>query len=255
LKSPLRYPGGKTRALKHIIPHFPDDIPEMVSPFLGGGSIELHYAAQGTKVHAYDVFEPLINFWQQALLDAPAMAHILEGAMHPISKAQFKRFQERVADLTLDPHLRACAFYAINRSSFSGATLSGGMSNNHPRYTQSAIDRLASFSAPNLTAKCLSFEDSLALHDDDTFIYADPPYLLESNTLYGNKGSTHKHFNHALFAATIKKKNNWIISYNPHPEILDLYRNHVIEYNLEWKYGMSKDKTSKEILIINRKGN
>lgn len=254
MKSILRYPGGKTRALKHIVPYFPENLTEMVSPFLGGGSIELYYATQGTRVHGYDIFEPLVNFWHHALKIAPTMAHTLEGAFFPVSKKDFRHFQDRVSDMTLDPHLRACLYYVINRCSFSGATLSGGMSPGHPRYTQTAIDRLAAFSAPNLTAKCFSFEDSLALHERDTFIYADPPYLLEKSTLYGDRGSAHKNFDHGLFAATIKQKSNWVVSYNPHPEILDLYKDYEIVYP-EWAYGMSKDKNSKEILIVNRKAN
>jgi DNA adenine methylase len=255
LKSLLRYPGGKTRALKHIVPYFPKDLTEMVSPFFGGGSIEIHYASQGVKVHGYDIFEPLTNFWQQVLATpgrAPAMAHTLEGALYPCSKENFKYFQEQVTDTSLDPMLRACVFYVINRCSFSGATLSGGMSLNHPRYTQSSIDRLRDFKCSNLTVECASFEDSLRRHDDETFIYADPPYLLEKSTLYGERGSTHKDFDHQRFAEEIKKKNNWVISYNPHPEILELYKDYEIVYP-EWTYGMSSDKKSKEILILNVK--
>ena len=254
MKSLLRYPGGKTRALKHIIPYFPKDLTEMVSPFFGGGSIEIHYASQGVKVHGYDIFEPLTNFWQHVLARAPAMAHTLEGALYPCSKENFKYFQERVTNTSLDPMLRACVFYVVNRCSFSGATLSGGMSPNHPRYTQSSIDRLRDFKCNNLTVECASFEDSLRRHDDETFIYADPPYLLEKSTLYGERGSTHKDFDHQRFAEEIKKKNNWVISYNPHPEILELYKDYEIVYP-EWAYGMSSDKKSKEILILNVKEN
>ncbi len=59
-KTPLRYPGGKSRAVKHILPLIPEDCEELCSPFLGGGSVELAVAGRGTPVHAYDVFEPLV---------------------------------------------------------------------------------------------------------------------------------------------------------------------------------------------------
>ena len=45
-----------------------------------------------------------------------------------------------------------------------------------------------------------------------------------------------------------------MISYNPHPEILELYKDYEIVYP-EWAYGMSSDKKSKEILILNVKEN
>lgn len=38
-KSPLRYPGGKSRALKQILPHVPLNISEFREPFVGGGSV------------------------------------------------------------------------------------------------------------------------------------------------------------------------------------------------------------------------
>ena len=67
MKTPLRYPGGKSRAIKHILPHIPPDCGELCSPFLGGGSIELAVAERGTKVHAYDIFKPLVWFWESLL--------------------------------------------------------------------------------------------------------------------------------------------------------------------------------------------
>ncbi len=70
-KTPLRYPGGKSRAVKHILPLIPEDCEELCSPFLGGGSVELAVAARGTPVHAYDVFEPLVWFWNALLSDPP----------------------------------------------------------------------------------------------------------------------------------------------------------------------------------------
>ena len=100
----------------------------MVSPFFGGGSIELYYAAQGVKVYGYDIFEPLTNFWQHAIPFGGRMATLIENSYHPCSKEQFKQLQSKVANMKVDPFLRACFFYVINRSSFSGATLSGGYS-------------------------------------------------------------------------------------------------------------------------------
>ena len=252
MKSLLRYPGGKTRALKHIVPYFPKNLTEMVSPFFGGGSIEIHYASQGTRVHGYDIFKPLANFWQQVLQHPKGLSNILQKNYHPCSKEKFYEHQEEQDSFVYDDIERAAMFYALNRSSFSGATMSGGYSQQaaENRFTPSSIERLRNFVCPSLTVEQADFTDSLRRHDDETFIYADPPYLLERSTLYGERGSTHKDFDHQRLAEEIKKKNNWVISYNPHPEILELYRDYEIVYP-EWAYGMSSDKKSKEILILN----
>ena len=232
----------------------------MVSPFFGGGSIEIHYAAKGVRVHGYDSFEPLVNFWQHVLDDPEGLAYMLEEMFHPCTKDSFKQYQRKQGWTHMDNthmlwrEMRACMYYALNRSSFSGATLSGGYSQQaaDKRFTQSSIDRLRDFSCPFLTVKQADFADSLRRHDDETFIYADPPYLLEKSTLYGERGSAHKDFDHLDFAEEIKKKNNWVISYNPHPEILKLYKDYEIVYP-QWSYGMSNNKKSKEILILNTK--
>ncbi|MGL5079656.1 MAG: DNA adenine methylase, partial [Waterburya sp.] len=67
LKSPLRYPGGKSKVVDIITARFPKDIDVLVSPFIGGGSVELWASQNGIKVYAYDGFEPLVNFWKMLL--------------------------------------------------------------------------------------------------------------------------------------------------------------------------------------------
>ena len=260
MKSLLRYPGGKTRALKHITPYFPKDLTEIVSPFFGGGSIEIHYASQGVRVHGYEIFEPLVNFWKQTLNDPNGIANMLESFFYPCDKQTFSKYQKKQSWTHMDnthylwKEMRACMYYALNRSSFSGATLSGGYSQQAAdnRFTQSSIERLRNFLCPALSVELADFKDSLGRHHVDAFIYADPPYAIDNPVLYGNNGSAHKGFDHLGLAAALKKKNNWILSYNPSPFILELYKDYEIVYP-EWSYGMSKDKKSKEILILNTK--
>lgn len=53
-KSPLRYPGGKSRALKQIIPQIPPKTSEFREPFVGGGSI--FFAVRR-------IFQNTISYW------------------------------------------------------------------------------------------------------------------------------------------------------------------------------------------------
>ena len=41
LKTPLRYPGGKSKAIKTLSSWFPQIISEYREPFIGGGSIAI----------------------------------------------------------------------------------------------------------------------------------------------------------------------------------------------------------------------
>ena len=61
--SPLHYPGGK-RWLVNIINEYLPYVEKIVSPFFGGGTIELNLAAQGKQIIAYDTNFALVNFWK-----------------------------------------------------------------------------------------------------------------------------------------------------------------------------------------------
>ena len=76
-KTVLRYAGGKSRAIKKITP-FVEPYDTIISPFLGGGSLEVHWASMGKKVKASDVFDILITFWEQLLDNNEALAAELE---------------------------------------------------------------------------------------------------------------------------------------------------------------------------------
>jgi DNA adenine methylase len=72
------------------------------------------------------------------------------------------------------------------------------MSPGHPRFTESAIERLQKFEAKNFNVECADFRDVIQKHQD-AFLYLDPPYL-NGQALYGVKGDTHKQFEHGALA-------------------------------------------------------
>lgn len=246
-RSLLRYPGGKTRAVDFITRFFPQRLDRLLSPFFGGGSIELAVAAKGTKVYGYDVFSPLVEFWQCLVTKPRELAGEVEKYL-PLSKHRFYELQK--TQTCFKTRLkRAAVYYVLNRSSFSGATLSGGMSPDHPRFTTTAIERLRNFYNPNITVAKGDFKRSLADHPY-TFTYLDPPYLVGSS-LYGRKGDAHRGFDHEGLAGILKQRQHWILSYNDCEQIREMYKGfHMLRPN--WKYGMSNDKSSKEILIFSR---
>ena len=244
-KSPLRYPGGKSRGVGRIRRFIPDDVGALCAPFLGGGSVELACAADGITVYGSDAFEPVINFWKQAKINPASLAERVQ-VRHPLTRSKFYSLQKAYHNLS-DPLEKAAIFYVLNRSSFSGTTLSGGMSPGHSRFTLSSIDRLRSFHAPNLVADCADYRDAISAHQD-MFLYLDPPYA-NGGKLYGNRGDMHSDFDHEELADVLKKREGWVLSYNDSPEILKLYQGYRIE-RPEWSYGMSNDKQSKEVLIV-----
>ena len=65
-KTPLRYPGGKSRAVQKLFGFLPPEVnyDELREPFLGGGSFAIEWTKRypNTKVWVNDLYEPLTNF-------------------------------------------------------------------------------------------------------------------------------------------------------------------------------------------------
>ncbi len=244
-RSPLRYPGGKSRAVGIIRRYIPQDTTELCAPFLGGASVELNCAADGIDVYGSDAFEPLANFWRFAL-EHPVKLADKVCEYHPLTKPKFYSLQKGFQYLRDDLD-RAAVLFVLNRSSFSGTTLSGGMSPGHPRFTETAIERLRNFRSRLLRVANCDYRDALYKHEDK-FLYLDPPYDIPQR-LYGARGDMHNGFNHEELASMLRQRSGWVLSYNDSPRIRQLYDCYrIIEPN--WTYGMSSNKRSKELLII-----
>ena len=245
-RTPLRYPGGKSRAIKHITPLIPKDTQTLCSPFFGGGSIELACTSKGINVKGYDVFEPVVNFWQCLLSDPLRLADKVRHDYYPLKRLRFYELQKRYASIR-DKIERAAVFYVLNRSSFSGTTLSGGMSPEHPRFTPSSIDKLKTLAVNNLSIEQMCYTASIPKHRDD-FLYLDPPYL-NGQKLYGLRGDTHTGFDHKTLKELLDKRDRWILSYNDCATIRAWYKDYQI-LRLDWTYGMNTNKQSNEIVVL-----
>ena len=72
-KTPLRYPGGKSRAVQKLFAYIREDktYTEFREPFLGGGSFAIEWTKRypDTSVWVSDLYEPLVNFWQHVQTD------------------------------------------------------------------------------------------------------------------------------------------------------------------------------------------
>lgn len=253
-KSPLRYPGGKTRALaileRYLEEHYPGR-QTLLSPFLGGGSFELACASKGMRVHANDLFVPLYTFWRVLQLD-PRGLHVAVLQRLPMSKEMFTQYRQSKLDFR-DPQEIAVAYFLVNRCSFSGATFCGGFSAEaaEKRCNTSAVDRLLEVDLRNVVLSNQDAIQFLQSHPEtpNTVVYADPPYYITSY-VYGKDGDMHETFDHAGFAKALKGRTDWILSYNDCPYIRDLYSGCRI-FSESWSYGMNNaEKPSSELIIL-----
>jgi DNA adenine methylase len=261
MKSPLRYPGGKFRYINKILPHIPPNS-VLISPFLGGGHIELACAGRGQIVRASDAFFPLVNFWQWMIMKPKSVIKAVK-ALKECPKGLAWHFYEGKTIVQTQKNVEAAAyFFLINRCSFSGATLSGGFSQNASikRFTDSSIERLSSVDMGKFSGVfCADFNDAFLMVTDNYkyqnpsyFIYADPPYY-EVQGLYGNNGDmsfvTEDHYR--LASALKKTQCKFALSYNDCPEIRALYDGCKFIELAPSKSMSNGKKTCPEILILN----
>ena len=270
MKSPLRYPGGKTRAIDKlyaIVNKYYGDPEYLLSPFCGGCSFE--FSLPNIK-HAIlcDKFKPLIIFWNEVKNNVEQMLEILyEELKQGINKEDFMEYRKELINLCAkdklnneDKLLIAVYFFIINRCSFSGSTLSGGFSKESAknRFTKSSLANIVWLNNPNdenefinkYEFMCKDFEETLSNPPENYFIFCDPPYCLHDSKLYGDKGDLHENFDHLGFHDCITNcKNDYIICYNDCEFIRNLYKDHII-LSENWSYGMNKDKKSSEIVIL-----
>ena len=88
--SPLRYAGGKSLAVGLITEFLPKDVKRVVSPFIGGGSVEIAMAKElGLEVIGYDVFDLLVNYWQQQTINGEELYKRLSTM--PPTKEEYER--------------------------------------------------------------------------------------------------------------------------------------------------------------------
>lgn len=266
VRSPLRYPGGKSRAIKKILPLIPKDFKEFREPFVGGGSVFLAVKQELNSKALYvinDLNYDLYCFWKIAQNNIEEFVEEVKRIKEE-EKDGRELFDYLVEnDNNLSDFDRAVRFFVLNRITFSGTVDSGGYSKQafQKRFTDSSIERLALLSEPLQGVKIChgDYEEHLFQEGDDVFIFLDPPYLRQAKSkLYGKNGDLHVGFDHERFARNMKKcKHKWLITLDNTPEIWEMFSFAYI-YEWELQYGMNNykkknAKKGKELFISNYK--
>tara|TARA_Y100000592_G_scaffold90129_1_gene148332 strand:+ start:888 stop:1730 length:843 start_codon:yes stop_codon:yes gene_type:complete len=268
-KTPLRYPGGKSRACQKMDVYFPDlrEYKEYREPFLGGGSVAIHVTKKYPHLDIWvnDLYEPLYNFWR-VLQDSGAELAERIGELksqHPepgSAKDLFLKSKESVNDYTESDTSRAVAFYIVNKCSFSGLTESSSFSKQASvsNFSVRGIEKLPGYSQIIKDWKItnLSYEQLLT-DNKESFTYLDPPYDIR-DSLYGRKGSMHNGFNHDDFATDCDRFiGHQLISYNSSQLVKERFQGwEVGEFDLTYTMRsvgeyMRDQKERKELLLFN----
>jgi DNA adenine methylase len=274
MRTPIRYAGGKSRAYDFIssyIPFWPRP-KTIVSPFFGGGSLEVKWAHEmGINVVGYDVFWVLTNYWKHQLQNPQRLYDILKG-LEP-TKEQYDDIKDillhwdKVQELfknwktdhydrkskPLDEDLGA-AYYWFNHNLSYGPMFLGWFSSIYLKKEslyQNSIERVKDFNVPNLEVNCGSFDETIVAHTND-FLYCDPPYFMEKSednkmfkAIYPNSNWPvhHQHFNHEKLRDLLHSHNGkFILSYNDCEWVRENYKDFKFK-TPEWAYSYGQGET------------
>lgn len=275
--SPLRYAGGKSKAIGIILENLPKlKQKTIVSPFFGGGSVELCLSQHlDFQVIGYDIFDMLVNFWNVLIYNKEEF--INELFKFKITKEEFtynrhvllhyweqtrpnninyttkKKLILNETDLTLlnNNSILQAVYYYYNMTLSYGPMFLGWPSSNEINYNkfQRKIQKLKNLNFKNLEISCASFEDILPKHSND-FLFLDPPYFLGNDSkmfkgMYPNCNFAihHNDFNHIKLCELLKQhKGGFLMTYNDCNTIREMYQDYHFEYP-EWQYTFGQGET------------
>ncbi len=251
---PLRYAGGKSLGVGHVIEQIPDGLERLVSPFMGGGAVEIACAKElGMQVRAYDIFDILVNYWHIQLSAGGKLATRLE--QWKPTKAQYAEIKSRLkahwnGEQPISDALELAAHYWFNHNLSYGPGFLGWMSKicESPEKYARSVNAVRNFRCPSLSVRTGSFEETISCHPAD-FLYCDPPYYLDEGKMFRgiypqrNFPVHHNGFRHELLRDLLHNhKSGFVLSYNDCKTIRKWYAGFRI-LEVEWQYTLGQGET------------
>ena len=254
-RSPLRYPGGKSRLIPHVrlwlsslrrTAGKPPD--HLVEPFAGGGIISLTAAAEKLARHILmgDTDAEIATMWQTCLTRGDVLAKAI-GA--------YRLDLEPPARDDPNPIRRALGTLIRNRTKYNGnLTTRAGQSTpeNQRWYGKTIADRVQAIHAMRrrITFQQADWTETSAQHRHDSHaaLFIDPPYSRKGKRpLYSHRVVDQKR----LFAFLSDARNDFLMTCENCGETTELVRTHrfsAVTVNL--RNGANGE--SRELLITRR---
>lgn len=266
IKTPLRYPGGKARAIHKIAPLIPATHTEYREPFLGGGSVFIHQKQIFPQCRYWinDLHTNLYCFWKQTQENLDTLIDQVWQWCNEFDgqgKTLYEYLKNNIE--SFDDTKKGAAFFVLNRITFSGTTESGGFSQHAylKRFTLSSVERVRKVNEVlqgEVNVTNYDYSELLNATGSSVFVFLDPPYYSATKSaLYGKSGGLHRGFDHQRLADMLQDSNHqWLLTYDDSPFIRNLYSfAHIKRWDTV--YGMRNvgevNQKAKELFISNYK--
>lgn len=183
----IKWAGGKTRLLRHLLPHVPATFRNFHEPFLGGGAMFFAVRRRATaSAYLSDLSEELVNAWQVvAELGDELVAH-LKPYLEQDGEDFYYSLRPHKPEDRID---RACRFLYLNQTSWNGLWRVNKWGEfNVPwgqrpfrGFTRNDLDAIAG-ALDGVYIELEDFRTTLQRVGPGDFVYLDPPYLPLSDT-------------------------------------------------------------------------
>ncbi|HTT95136.1 MAG TPA: Dam family site-specific DNA-(adenine-N6)-methyltransferase [Solirubrobacterales bacterium] len=236
----LRWAGGKTRLLRHLLPYVPERFDGYFEPFLGGGAVFFATRQRaGGPIVLSDLNEELVNIWRTVRDEPDGFLEALVFYEGKNDEASY--YEVREADAPAEPIQRAARFAYLNQTAWNGLWRVNrwGRFNvpwgNRPfrGYEAEAIGDLSAV-LQEVEIELADFRDILGQPKRGDFVYLDPPYLPVSDTSKFS-GYTEKRFRAAdleelasICRELTKNGVAWVLSNRDTPLVRELFADHEI---------------------------
>ncbi|OMD99995.1 hypothetical protein BSK64_24495 [Paenibacillus odorifer] len=274
LKSPLRYPGGKTELgpyVEKVISNNGLEDCHFYEPFAGGSSISLHLLQLGlvSKVTLIE-YDPLIfSFWTCVFQHTDELCDLIERT--DITIETWNDMEKyRGIDVPISTKILELGFAGLffNRTNFSGIIKAGPIGGQTQESNYKINCRFNKARIVNTIRLLSVFRDRVDVKWTDaiqfihnfnkqkiserTFLYVDPPYYGKGKSLYRKFFNDQDHIK--LSKALSKLSAPWLLSYDNCKFISHLYEyqnNDLKQQSLFFDYSAGGTKKEKELLISN----
>lgn len=261
--SPLRYPGGKTSIFPFMSSLFYENSLigySYAEPYAGGCglALQLLFNEFVDKVYLNDYDKSIYSFWFTTLYYPNELCDWIEDV--PVNLENWHECRSIYQNTSSDLISLAKATFFLNRTNVSGV-LKGGVIGGQKQQGKYKIDaRFNKQDLINRIQKISLFRERIHLFNldgvdfvkkinrkkDDIFIYFDPPYYQKGSNLYMNYFKDEDHLRLKIIIE--KLKNKWIVSYDNHEFIKNIYSNN---YQVVYQLAQStSNRVGDEVIIF-----
>jgi DNA adenine methylase len=237
--SPLRYPGGKNCIFPFVSQLFYENGllgAAYAEPYAGGAGLALRllFEEYVDRIYINDLDRSIYAFWASVLAHPDMLCSWIEDVDVSIdSWHKYKDIQKNAQSADLFELAKSTFF--LNRTNVSGV-IKGGVIGGFEQKGNYKIDvrfnkedlieriqKIARFKSRISVSNWdgLAFVKKMDGKSENVFIYLDPPYYQKGADLYMNFYSKADH--EKLSGHVHKMKKKWMVSYDNHDFILNLY--------------------------------